>query len=100
MNVLHANRTCRGLRPVTQLVCLKPQVPGSLLDDAVQAARDPDDDLADEFLVMVGVLLAEYRVPVIERNLQVSFEEIEQFVLLFPEKIGRASCRERVWQYV
>src|SRR3546814_9321716 len=83
-NVRLAEKNGRGLRPVTQLVGVKPQVPGSLLDDAVQAARDPDDDLANEFLVLVGVLLAEYRVPVIERDLQVSFEEIEQFVLLFP----------------
>src|SRR3546814_7876479 len=60
-NVRLAEKNGRGLRPVTQLVGVKPQVPGSLLDDAVQAARDPDDDLANEFLVLVGVLLAEYR---------------------------------------
>src|SRR3546814_5568926 len=74
-NVRLAEKNGRGLRPVTQLVGVKPQVPGSLLDDAVQAARDPDDDLANEFLVLVGVLLAEYRVPVIERDLQVRSEE-------------------------
>src|SRR3546814_10158613 len=84
-NVRLAEKNGRGLRAVTQVFGVKPQVPGSLLDDAVQAAREPDDDLAHEYRVLVGVPLAEYRVPVIERDLQVYLEGIERCVLLFPD---------------
>src|SRR3546814_11728569 len=74
-NVRLAEKNGRGLRPVTQLVGVTPQVPGSLLDDAVQAARDPSDDLANAFLVLTGVLLDDYRVRVFYVDLQVYIEK-------------------------
>lgn len=53
--------------------------------NVVQAARDLYHDLADEFLVLIRVLMAENRIPFAELGFQLDFEEVEKFVFLLPK---------------